>query len=161
VTYALLASLGLLVACVLVHYEALRVIGSAALAIRNHRRAVLVVIFGVMAAHLAEIALYAAALWLGHTLGLGTLSGITEPHAAQYFYLSAETYTTLGMGDVYPSGDLRLITAIEPLIGMLLIGWSGSYTYLAVQRYWVVDLASPLDTNPSPNPAGNRHVDRS
>lgn len=164
-TYALLASLGLLVVCVLMHYEALRIIGSAALAIRNHRRAVLVVIFGVMAAHLAEITLYAAALWLGHTLGLGTLSGITEPHAAQYFYLSAETYTTLGMGDVYPSGELRLIAAIEPLIGMLLIGWSGSYTYLAVQRYWVVDLAPPIasrrDTNPSPSPAGNRHVDRS
>ena len=32
--------------------------------------------------------------------------------------------------------DLRLIAAFEPLIGMLMIGWSGSYTYLAVQRYW-------------------------
>ena len=141
-TYALLASLGLLIACVLVHYEALRVIGSAALAIRNHRRAVLVVIFGVVAAHLAEITLYAGALWLGHRLGLGSLSGVTVAHATQYLYLSAETYTTLGMGDIYPSGDLRLIAALEPLIGMLLIGWSGSYTYLAVQRYWV----NPDDT---------------
>jgi hypothetical protein len=146
-TYALFASLGLVVTCVLVHYEALRVIGRAALAIRNHRRAVLVVIFGVVAAHLAEIALYAAALWLGHRLGLGTLSGAATPHAAQYFYLSAETYTTLGLGDVYPSGDLRLIAALEPLIGMLLIGWSGSYTYLTVQRYWV-DLTGPGATGP-------------
>lgn len=136
-TYTLLASLGLMIACVLVHYEALRVIGSATLAIHNHRRAVLVVIFGVVAAHLTEIALYAAALWLGHRLGLGSLSGVAEPHVPQYFFLSAETYTTLGMGDIYPTGDLRLIAALEPLIGMLLIGWSGSYTYLAVQRYWV------------------------
>jgi hypothetical protein len=48
---------------------------------------------------------------------------------------------------------------------MLLIGWSGSYTYLAVQRYWGVDLAPPIasrrDTDPSPSPTGNRHVDRS
>lgn len=139
-TYALLASLGLVIVCVLVHYEALRIIGSAAAGVRNHRRAVLVVIFGVLAAHVAEITLYAAALWLGHRLGLGALSGGAAPHAAQYLYLSAETYTTLGLGDIYPGGDLRLIAALEPLIGMLMIGWSGSYTYLAVQRYWV-DLA--------------------
>jgi hypothetical protein len=152
VTYTLLTSLGLLIACVLVHYEALRVIGSAALAIRDHRRAVLVVIFGVVAAHLTEIALYAVALWLGHRLGLGALIGISAPHATQYFFLSAETYTTLGMGDIYPSGDLRLIAALEPLIGMLLIGWSGSYTYLAVQRYWV-DLGGPVVAEPSTHPA--------
>ena len=122
------------------HYEALRVIGGAAAGVRDHRRAVLVVIFGVLTAHLTEIALYAAALWVGHRLGLGALGGVSAPHAAQYLYLSAETYTTLGLGDIYPSGDLRLIAALEPLIGMLMIGWSGSYTYLAVQRYWV-DLA--------------------
>lgn len=139
-TYALLASFGLVIVCVLMHYEALRVIGGTAAGVSNHRRAVLVVIFGVLAAHLAEIALYAAALWLGHRLGLGSLGGTAAPHAAQYLYLSAETYTTLGLGDVYPNGDLRLIAAFEPLIGMLMIGWSGSYTYLAVQRYWV-DLA--------------------
>ena len=146
-TYALLASLGLVIVCVLMHYEALRVIGSAAAGVLNHRRAVLVVIFGVLAAHLAEIALYAAALWLGHRLGFGSLDGTGAPHAAQYLYLSAETYTTLGLGDIYPNGDLRLIAAFEPLIGMLMIGWSGSYTYLAVQRYWV-DLAPTTVANP-------------
>ena len=163
-TYALLASLGLVIVCVLMHYEALRLIGRAAVAIRDHRRSVLVVIFGVVAAHLAEITLYAVALWLGHALGLGALSGTTTPRAAQYFYLSAETYTTLGMGDVYPSGELRLIAALEPLIGMLLIGWSGSYTYLAVQRYWI-NLApaasAGLATHRSLEPPENRHVDRS
>lgn len=154
-TYALLASLGLVSLCVLMHYEALRVIGGAAARVRAHRRAVLVVIFGVLAAHLAEISLYATALWLGHRLGLGSLGGIAAPHAAQYLYLSAETYTTLGMGDIYPSGDLRLIAALEPLIGMLMIGWSGSYTYLAVQRYWV-DLAPTAVVRPpvaAPNPS--------
>lgn len=147
-TYALLASVGLVIVCVLIHYEALRVIGAAAAGVSNHRRAVLVVIFGVLAAHLAEIALYAAALWLGHRLGLGSLGGTAAPHAAQYLYLSAETYTTLGLGDIYPSGDLRLIAALEPLIGMLMVGWSGSYTYLAVQRYWV-DLAPAYTVRPA------------
>jgi hypothetical protein len=152
VAYTLLASFGLLIACVLVHYEALRVIGSATLAIRNHRRAVLVVIFGVVAAHLTEIALYASALWLGHRLGLGSLVGSVAPHATQYFFLSAETYTTLGMGDIYPYGDLRLIAALEPLWREGRIGWSGSYTYLAVQRYWV-DLGGPVVAEPGTHPA--------
>ena len=135
--YACSTSLILIITCVLFHYEALRFIGTSAARVEQHRRAVLVVIFGVVAAHLAEILLYALAMYLGHTLGLGALVGASHPHATQYFYLSAETFTTLGLGDIYPTGDLRLIASLEPLIGMLLIGWSGSYTYLAVQRYWV------------------------
>lgn len=140
--YACTTSLLLIVGCVLFHYEALRFIGTAAAGVRQHRRAVLVVIFGVVAAHLVEILVYALAMYLGHRLGLGALVGETQPRPAQYFYLSAETFTTLGLGDIYPTGDLRLIASIEPLIGMLLIGWSGSYTYLAVQRYWI-DLQTP------------------
>lgn len=134
--YACTTSLLLIIGCVTLHYEALRFIGASAARVEQHRRAVLVVIFGVVGAHLAEILLYALVMYLGHDLGLGSLAGEPHPHPAQYFYLSAETFTTLGMGDIYPTGDLRLITSIEPLIGMLLIGWSGSYTYLAVQRYW-------------------------
>lgn len=140
--YACTTSLLLIIGCVLFHYEALRFIGAAAAGVRQHRRAVLVVIFGVVGAHLAEILVYALAMYFGHRLGLGALVGETQPRPAQYFYLSAETFTTLGLGDIYPTGDLRLIASLEPLIGMLLIGWSGSYTYLAVQRYWI-DLQSP------------------
>jgi len=141
--YACSTSLILIITCVLFHYEALRFIGTSAARVEQHRRAVLVVIFGVVAAHLAEILLYALAMYLGHTLGLGALVGASHSRAAQYFYLSAETFTTLGLGDIYPTGDLRLIASLEPLVGMLLIGWSGSYTYLAVQRYWV-DLQTPV-----------------
>ncbi|WP_372722951.1 potassium channel family protein [Immundisolibacter sp.] len=128
--------------CVLFHYEALRLIGSAAVAVRQHRRAVLVIIFGVVATHVVEILVYAFAMYLGHRLGLGTFVGEPHPQAAQYVYFSAETFTTLGLGDIYPTGSLRLIASLEPLIGMLLIGWSGSYTYLAVQRYWL-DMNAP------------------
>lgn len=40
-------------------------------------------------------------------------------------YFSAETFTTLGYGDVVPHGDLRLLAGIEALNGLLLIGWTG------------------------------------
>jgi len=52
------------------------------------------------------------------------------------FNFSAETYTTIGLGDTYPLGPLRLITGIEALNGLLLIGWSASFTYLAMQKFW-------------------------
>lgn len=51
-------------------------------------------------------------------------------------YFSAETYTTLGYGDVLPHGDLRLLAGLEALNGMLLIGWTASYTYLSMERFW-------------------------
>ncbi|MBC7163201.1 hypothetical protein [Immundisolibacter sp.] len=53
--YACTTSLLLIVGCVLFHYEALRFIGAAAVGVRQHRRAGLVVIFGVVAAHRVEI----------------------------------------------------------------------------------------------------------
>ena len=53
-----------------------------------------------------------------------------------YFYFSAETYTSLGFGDLYPVGLLRLIAGIECLNGLVLIGWSTAFIYLAMRRFW-------------------------
>jgi potassium channel LctB len=38
------------------------------------------------------------------------------------------SYTSLGLGDVYPGGSLRLITGVEALNGLLMIARSGSFT---------------------------------
>jgi hypothetical protein len=35
-----------------------------------------------------------------------------------------------------PEGPLRLLASFEPLNGLILIAWSGSFTYLEVQRHW-------------------------
>jgi hypothetical protein len=35
-----------------------------------------------------------------------------------------------------PDGVLRLLAGVEALNGLLLIGWSASYTYLAMERFW-------------------------
>ena len=34
--------------------------------------------------------------------------------------------------DIYPIGDIRLLASIEALNGLLLVAWSGSFTYLAM-----------------------------
>jgi len=51
-------------------------------------------------------------------------------------YFSAETYTSLGFGDVTPVGHMRLLVGVEALNGLLLVAWSASYTYLSMERFW-------------------------
>ena len=51
-------------------------------------------------------------------------------------YFSVVTYTSLGFGDQIPVSHARLIAGVEALNGLLLIGWTASFTYLAMERYW-------------------------
>jgi hypothetical protein len=67
---------------------------------------------------------------------MGGLSGHLEGDLLDYFYFSMATYTTLGIGDLHPSGVMRLIAGIESLNGLVLIGWSASFTYLTMEELW-------------------------
>ena len=67
--------------------------------------------------------------------GLGTLGGAGSSLADEA-YFSAETYTSLGFGDVVPNGSLRLLAGIEALNGLLMIGWSASFLFIEMQRHW-------------------------
>mgnify|MGYP004705092983 CR=1 FL=1 len=132
----------LVVTSTLLHYESLRLLSGWIPHLRIRPRArLLAVIFGVFVGHLLEIACYALAFYYLHDqFSLGSFGGKFVDNFASYFYFSAESYTSIGMGDIYPLGPLRLITGIEALNGLLLVGWSASFTYLAMQRYWnVVD----------------------
>ena len=53
-----------------------------------------------------------------------------------YLYFSTVSYTSLGLGDLYPVGPVRLLTGIESLNGLLLIAWSASFTYLVMEKRW-------------------------
>ena len=65
---------------------------------------------------------------------VGTLAGTPGSDLIYFFYFSMETFTTLGFGDIYPTGALRLLASVESLNGIILIAWSGTFTYLAVQQ---------------------------
>jgi hypothetical protein len=66
------------------------------------------------------------------------MSGSIEGGPLDFYYLSLSSYTTLGIGDIYPTGPLRVIAGIEALNGLVLIGWSASFTYLTMERFWGV-----------------------
>jgi hypothetical protein len=122
----------------LIHYEVLNTLNTRLPALRIANRAkVLVVIFAAMFAHLLEIGLYGLALFLlVQDLGVGNLGGAGASFD-QCLYFSAETYTSLGFGDVVPVGPVRLLAGIEALNGLVLIAWSASYAYVAMQQFWV------------------------
>ncbi|MFO1069004.1 MAG: potassium channel family protein [Geminicoccaceae bacterium] len=124
---------------VLLHQTGL--LGIAGLTARHAGRHVRLVIPGVLVGifglHLLEIATYAGAIWLAADhLHLGQLRGDVDGTNLEFLYFSAETFTTLGFGDILPTGPMRLIASFEPLNGMLLLGWSASFVHLEVDRYW-------------------------
>ena len=132
------ACVALLAITTFVHYETLRALTFGLARLRMPARAkLMIIIFVTFFAHAFEIFLYAVALYVlsGH-LGLGTLGGESNPSLSVSLYVSAETYTSLGYGDVVPAGELRLLAGTETLNGLLLIGWSASYIFIAMERFW-------------------------
>jgi hypothetical protein len=132
-------SVGLIATCVLIHYEALRHMNESLprVSLVNDRQKVLFAIFGALGSHLVQITLFALAFYvLHHTLGLGLIGGRFDASFATYLYFSAETYTSLGFGDIFPAGEIRILAGVEALTGLLMISWSASFSYLEMRRFW-------------------------
>jgi hypothetical protein len=136
-----LISIALVVISVVVHYEALRLLAvhveELKLPFRVRLRMVLVML-AIIVTHVLEILLFALGLFLAaRFVGVGDLAGQVEPDMFHdYFYFSLVSYTTLGLGDIYPTGGLQIITGVESLIGLLMITWSASFTFLYMEKFW-------------------------
>lgn len=128
----------MVVITVLVHYEALRLISDRLIPrLRTHpRNEMIYVILAVFLAHTLEVVLFAICYHQLVTHGVGGFHGAVAGDLTDYLYYSIVSYTSLGLGDVYPSGGLRLLSGIEALVGLLMIGWSASFTYLSMERLW-------------------------
>ena len=135
---AMAAAALLVIGTVLIHYEALRLTSDHLRELKiPPRPRILVVIIAVFAAHTVEVWVYGIAYWLSiEAFGLGGFGGQPVAGFEDSLYFSAVTYTSLGLGDYYPTRNLRLIAGVEALNGLVLIGWSASFTYLAMEAYW-------------------------
>ena len=129
--------------CVTLHYEVLsmlsRRLGRLERADGGHmRRRVLYGVFGALSVHVVEIWVFGVAYYLLHWLGpvYGEVHGIAPDALVDHVYFSAITFTTVGFGDVIPSGPVRFLAGTEALCGFVLITWSASFTYLEMHRYW-------------------------
>lgn len=128
----------LLVATTIVHYEVLRLLSIGLPALRMPARPkLIIVILGTSMAHAVEIVLYGLVFYLlAGWLGVGTLGDPAHLSFPRCLYFSAETYSSLGYGDIVPTGSLRLLAGVEALNGLLLIGWTASYLYISMERLW-------------------------
>lgn len=130
----------------LLTYEILRCIWN--LLPRLHvtpRLRVLILLVPIFGAHILNIWLYALVYFLIENFtGFGALTGNIAPAELSYvsflerLYFSSSTYASLGLGDIVPSNDLRMLASAEVLNGLVMIGWSISITYLAMERFWAM-----------------------
>ncbi|MFK7829729.1 MAG: potassium channel family protein [Congregibacter sp.] len=97
-------------------------------------------LFGVvvaMLAHVIEVWVFALAYYqMDKQPGWGTLDGSYDGSLYSSVYFSFATFTTLGMGDIVPLGDIRFLVALESLAGFVLITWTASFLYLEMTRNW-------------------------
>lgn len=127
---------------VMIHYEMLyRLSRLMPMLVIKHRYRLVVGIFGALIAHIAEIWMFAVGYYfLIRFTSLGSLtvfgSGETIHSVMDCVYYSFVTYTTLGFGDLIPTGSLRFLTGLESLTGLVLITWTASFMYFEMKKYW-------------------------
>lgn len=121
------------------HYEVLRTsIGYLPAVAHRRRQRVLLLIFVILLTHAVEIWLFAFGYhFLLRFEIFGGVDGTTRiTTLLDHAYYSGMVYTTVGFGDVVPTGPIRFMTGMEALTGLVMITWSASFTFLQMQRDW-------------------------
>ncbi len=125
---------------VTIHFEGLHALARRFSVEKSNRNryTMLQIIFALLALHIVEIWCYGLAYWL--LLQVPDTGFVHGEHGLDTLfdavYLSATTYSTLGIGDLAPVGAIRLLVGLESLTGLLMISWSASFTYLEMERFW-------------------------
>jgi len=88
---------------------------------RHHGLFLLTLAVMLLALHCVEIVEYALLYMV--------IGALPDFEAALYF--SADTYSTIGGGNVHLSRDWRLVGSFEGVNGMVLIGWSTAFLFAA------------------------------
>ncbi len=65
------------------------------------------------------------------------LPGITEFDSLEKaIYFSLVTFTTLGYGDITISSHFRILSGLEAINGVMLLGWSTTLMLTVMQHFW-------------------------
>jgi hypothetical protein len=89
----------------------------------------------ILLLHIIEVIVFGGLFWLGANIAdVGTIEGASS--LKDYMYFSVASYTSQGLGDLNPTGTLRILTGIEALMGLTTIAWTAafSYKYIADNR---------------------------
>lgn len=107
------------------------------------RARVVLMIVPIFTAHILNIWLYGLVYFLtenftdmGSIIGPEKETGLRLDGFFDCLYFSSVSYTTLGFGDLIAIGPLRMLSATEALNGLVLMGWTISFTYLVMEDFW-------------------------
>lgn len=136
--YVLLFNSLIVAATVVVHYEFLYRITLLIPKMQiKHRFRIVFGVLGALLAHIVEVWIFAIAFYyMHHHEGWGALIGKFDGSIMDCVYFSFTVFSTVGFGDIEPTGNLRFLTGIESLTGLVLITWSASFLYFEMQRHW-------------------------
>jgi hypothetical protein len=123
---------------VIIHYEFLYRMTIFLPRLRiSHRLIIVFGVFGALVAHSVEVWIFAFTYYfMNRNPGWGSFKGNFIGSIMDCGYFSFSTFTTLGFGDIEPIGDLRYLTGLEGLTGLVLITWTASFLFIEMQRYW-------------------------
>ncbi|MDX1803535.1 MAG: ion channel [Alcanivorax sp.] len=137
VLLATLVSFGMVLVTVTVHYGTLAGLSDILRHWGKFRGQILLVVMVMFFAHMVEVSLYGLVYWLMDGIDVSmAIGGNVSGDFLDHLYFSTACYTSLGLGDIYPIGALRLIAGVEALNGLILITWSASFAFLVMQRRW-------------------------
>jgi hypothetical protein len=125
----------LLLLCVGVHYEGLRLCSRFVAVLHVRRLAVAFSIVGASVAHMIEILVFAVGMRVLAALGWGEIEPMHEGFG-DLIYFSAVTYTSLGFGDVVPTGAMREVSGLAALTGLVMIAWTASFSFVQMDHFW-------------------------
>lgn len=128
------------VVVVIIHYECLMRLNEWLPKLKAWSRFRMVVgVFGALMAHAVEVWCFALAYYLMARSGnWGSLQGNFDGSFMDCVYFSFTTYTTIGFGDISPIGDLKYLTGLQALTGLVLISWTASFLFVEMQKYWKI-----------------------
>ncbi len=82
----------------------------------------------ILLLHIIEVIVFGGLFWLGANIAdVGTIEGASS--FTDYIYFSVASYTSLGLGNLYPTGSLRILASIEALMGLTMIAWTAAFSY--------------------------------
>ena len=88
----------------------------------------------VLMSHLLIALEFAAGFKWSHSLGLGGFVHTPGESWMDLFYFSLVNITTLGLGDIYPTGHVRALAGIESLTGFLLISCTAQFIFETLHK---------------------------
>ncbi len=126
-----------IVLIVALHYEVLTYLARAHIQSSWPSRLVLPIgVLVVIFTHVVEIWMFAFLYYVLFLLGgVGDIVGEFDYTLRDCAYFSFVNYTSLGYGDIVPTGNVRFVAGSEALTGLVLIAWTASFAYLQMRQF--------------------------